>query len=669
MDTIFSDWKTALDDLKASVSEDLAEILKQKAEIQKLKADIFKGLSQGKYIHDDQRIVLSAPEIVIGNVDMNGMLYADTGAVVIRGGSVSLEGSGEGGTVQTRAASISQLAVDPGADGVQEAVLNNSTIISQAKNIIIQSNESEGYFSRAPQPVGGTGVRIHADANIEIEAAQSSELRSDDISNKLTDLNAMKSTLTSEANSKISSVKSLMSDIEDLLEDHESMDDSVMAARTNVLDLDESQENFEQLTAALQNAIESSIRTLSSLAETNRRITALKNEQKKVDSASSTFKDATTYSQLLLHGEIIGMGSFDADGNVRTNPEAMIEIQTGKLDITTLKEDGSLIDDSHVTIHTKDIDINTSNPALTDGDIDNGEFPADGSVHVLSKNISFEAVDYSRKDGLDEEKQQTAEGSFSVRAESIGFRSMDTEGNTTGSLSLMAENTNMSAFDKDGNATGSMELLANDMILKAIDKDGTGTGSITVKAEDITVSSADKEGKALGQVSVNGKNVFIKSMDTDDKGADKNLATGGNMVLVAENMFVGRTDKDNTSKTLQISSDKTGIYGTTTAEMQQGEAKAVVQLDGGSIAISGSKAEFYGDNTVNGKTDFKADATMTKLTADNVEAKSSFKSTNISDGVAVPGAPSSAKLSAKLKEEDAPKPKVVEADAEGGGQG
>ena len=94
--------------------------------------------------------------------------------------------------------------------------------------------------------------------------------------------------------------------------------------------------------------------------------------------------------------------------------------------------------------------------------------------------------------------------------------------------------------------------------------------------------------------------------------------------------------------------------------MQQGEAKAVLQLDGGNVAIGGSKAEFYGDNTVNGKTTFKGDVTAPKLTADNMEAKTSFKSKNISDGIAVPGAPSTAKISAKLKESDAPKPKSSE---------
>ena len=197
-------------------------------------------------------------------------------------------------------------------------------------------------------------------------------------------------------------------------------------------------------------------------------------------------------------------------------------------------------------------------------------------------------------------------------------------------------------------------MKALDVFVSSKDKDGTATGAMTMTAKDISLLSIDKDGKAQGQMVLNAKDVHVKAMDLDDKGKDSALAAGSNMVLIAENMYVGRTKSDSQSKTLTISSEKTGVYGKTTAEMQQGEAKAVVQLDGGNVAISGSKAEFYGDNTINGKSDFKSDVTMKKLTADNVEAKTSLKSKNISDGVAVPGAPSSAKLSAKLKEDDAP---------------
>ena len=126
------------------------------------------------------------------------------------------------------------------------------------------------------------------------------------------------------------------------------------------------------------------------------------------------------------------------------------------------------------------------------------------------------------------------------------------------------------------------------------------------------------------------------------------------MVLVAEKMFMGRTAKNNTAKVVQISADKTGLYGNSTTEVQQGDGKSMVQLDSGNLSISGSKTQLYGDTTVNAKAEFKADVKAPKLTADNLEAKTSFKSANISDGFAVPGAPSTASLSAKLKEEDAP---------------
>lgn len=218
---------------------------------------------------------------------------------------------------------------------------------------------------------------------------------------------------------------------------------------------------------------------------------------------------------------------------------------------------------------------------------------------------------------------------------------------------------NMTASDKDGNQTGSIEMKALDMFMSSKDKDGSATGALTITAKDMSLLSVDKDGKALGQMVLNGKDVHVKAMDLDEKGKDKNLAAGSNMVLAAENMFVGRTKSDRQSKTLTLSSEKTGVYGKTTAEMQQGEAKAVVQLDGGNVAIGGSKSQFYGDNTMNGKTDFKGDVTAPKLTADNLEAKTSFKSKNISDGIAVPGAPSTAKLSAKLKEDDAPESQEI----------
>ena len=655
-DTVFSDWLSALSNLQASVSKDLAEIRKQKAEIQQLKTDVFNKVAQGKFIRDDQRLVLSAPEIIIGNVDASGILYNEGGSITLRGQRVGLEGVGENGMVDSRAATISQIAVDPGPDGVEEVVRNRSAVISQAKNITLQSNDAEkdGYFACQPQTVGSAGLRIHADECIEIDATVSSDSRSSQISDQLKNLSGAVTGLTLDSTSAMATATALVGEMEALMALQDPLNLDELTMRTTVAELDELTQQFNSLMPSVYRALEKAVASMSKLAETNRRIKELQKEQTKLSTAQATFKDKSTDAVLRVNAEQMFFRSVDGDGNIRTNPEASISMQTGKVDISTMKSDGSLIDDSYVRIATHDVSISTVNPKLKDDGT--ADYTTEGSVRVATKDATFTAMDYS----TDKVNAQTKDSRFSVRMENMSFVSHDVDGNTTGSFYVSAEKENHQSYDKDGNSIGSFDVLSKDMQLYAEDKEGTAIGSLKVKTENMTLVSADKSGKAIGQFSLNSKDVFVKSMDTDDKGADKSLATGGNMVLVAEKMFVGRTDKDNTSKELQISSDKTGIYGTTTAEMQQGEAKAVVQLDGGNVAVGGSKATFYGDNTVNGKTDFKGDVTAPKLAADDLEAKTSFKSKNISDGIAVPGAPSSAKISAKLKEADAPKAKTDE---------
>lgn len=671
MDTVFSDWKTTLQDFKDSVEKDLDEIRKQKAEIQQIKHDIFSRLAQGQYIHDDRRIVLSAPEIIIGNVDSTGMLWSENGSTItIRGNGVNLEGSGEGGYVKSRATSISQIAVDPGIDGEEDVVRPGSSVVSQARNIVIQSNDCDGCFSQLPTSLVGSGVSIHSDGQMAIDASRSVDVRGTAISDMLTALNSQKSTLSTEAQDRLDEVSSITDDLKAILEDMDDLTDSSVEVRTNIGDLLDLQKNYDELVPSLVPAIERCVRTISALAEVNRKISCLEDEQSSLDTESSTFTDDSTGASLALTAEQISLASVDGDGNIRTNAEAAVSIQTGKVKIETMQADGSLIADSSVSIHTGSVDISTIAPTLSEGSETDGDYATDGHFNVNSKNVSFVAVDYNIAEGEYTESSLTADSSFYVRMENMNLNAIDTDGNSTGSFSLVADKMEMTAADKDGNQTGSIDMKALDVFVSSKDKDGTATGALTMTAKDMSLLSVDKDGKALGQVVVNGKDVHVKAMDLDDKGKDKNLAAGSNMVFAAENMYIGRTKSDCQSKTLLVSSEKTGIYGKTTAEVQQGEAKAVVQLDGGNVAIGGSKAEFYGDNTVNGKTDFKGDVTAPQLVADNLEAKKSFKSKNVSDGMSVPGVASSAKISAKLTENDAPESQEIKlGNGEGSSEG
>ena len=196
------------------------------------------------------------------------------------------------------------------------------------------------------------------------------------------------------------------------------------------------------------------------------------------------------------------------------------------------------------------------------------------------------------------------------------------------------------------------EVADGQLKTKALTKDS----KIAVRSEMMDFLAADAEGKATGSISMNAKAVNVKSMDVDkEKLTDSALAAGSTMTIVSEKMFVGAQSKDVKSKKVQVVSEEVGAFADKTLEIQQGDGKAVVQLDGGNASVGGSKTQVYGATTINGKTEVKDELKAPKATIDNIEAKSSFKSTNISDGIAVPGVAGGGSLSAKLKTEDAPK--------------
>jgi hypothetical protein len=76
MGYIFDDWKKLLDNFQSSVEKDLEEIHQQKSEVQQIKADLIERFEKGHYYRDDDTVIISAPNIVIGNVDKNGDLLS-----------------------------------------------------------------------------------------------------------------------------------------------------------------------------------------------------------------------------------------------------------------------------------------------------------------------------------------------------------------------------------------------------------------------------------------------------------------------------------------------------------------------------------------------------------------------------------------------------------------
>lgn len=581
----FTNWQTALEDFQKSVEKDLEEIRKQKSEIQQMKAEIINRLDQGQYIRDNNRVIISAPEIIIGNVDKSGTLWNGCSQVTIRANEINLEGVGSGttgiGTIVSRAASIQQIAVDPGSDGMESVVKPTSEIVSQAQSITLRGETAEDFFPTGA-PRSSKGIFLSTDGQIGINATKPCETLKKQLENQEKSLKTIISDLTKEMNNAKSETSSLITQLNSIAEKN-TMNADDISTRTNFLDIDELQEEFQHVSFTLYTSMTRYFNVLSRLAEANRQLNSIKEQKEAAGQLQSSFKEKTTDTFISLRSENISLTSTDGDGNLRTNDGAGIGLAGKEIRFTSYGNDGALIKDSNIYMGSQDVEINTANPKIADK---NTDLPAEGSVRVVSKAIQVEAVDYETKDDKTEEKSLTQEGSFTLRAEKINLNATDTEG------------------------------------------------------------------KATGTIAANAKTVEVKAMDVDkEKRTDKELAAGSSLLLLAEKVYAGARDKKTRSKSVQVASDKVGLFGDTTVELQQ-DGKAILQLSGGDAALSGSKTTLYGEMTSQGKTTFKSDVTAGTVEMKNLKVDSSFKTPYTTEGVSVPGAPSTAKLSAKLSEEE-----------------
>lgn len=581
----FTNWQTALEDFQKSVEKDLEEIRKQKSEIQQMKAEIINRLDQGQYIRDNNRVIISAPEIIIGNVDKSGTLWNGCSQVTIRANEINLEGVGSGttgiGTIVSRAASIQQIAVDPGSDGMESVVKTTSEIVSQAQSITLRGETAEDFFPTGA-PRSSKGIFLSTDGQIGINATKPCETLKEQLENQEKSLKTIISDLTKEMNNAKSETSSLITQLNSIAEKN-TMNADDISTRTNFLDIDELQEEFQHVSFTLYTSMTRYFNVLSRLAEANRQLNSIKEQKEAAGQLQSSFKEKTTDTFISLRSENISLTSTDGDGNLRTNDGAGIGLAGKEISFTSYGNDGALIKDSGIYMGSQDVEINTANPKIADK---NTDLPAEGSVRVLSKAIQVEAVDYETKDDKTEEKSLTKEGSFTLRAEKINLNATDTEG------------------------------------------------------------------KATGTIAANAKAVEVKAMDVDkEKRTDKELAAGSSLLLLAEKVYAGARDKKARSKSIQVASDKVGLFGDTTVELQQ-DGKAILQLSGGDAALSGNKTTLYGEMTSQGKTTFKSDVTAETVEMKNLKVNSSFKTPYTTEGISVPGAPSTAKLGTKLSEEE-----------------
>ena len=179
-DSVYKQFDEKIDKLSEGEFKEgvLKAIRKLKDEVYNLKVENF-NQSMGRVIRDDKRIVLSAPEIIIGDVNLGGFLNPGSESkVVIRGTDVSLQGAGDVGRIGVQAPIIEQVAENPGIDGNEHVVGEVSKIVSQAANITIQSDKVQsGEAFPTVSDMSEAGIRLKSDRQVDILSSASRENR------------------------------------------------------------------------------------------------------------------------------------------------------------------------------------------------------------------------------------------------------------------------------------------------------------------------------------------------------------------------------------------------------------------------------------------------------------------------------------------------------------
>ena len=632
MDYIIKDWEKKMSAFESSVEKDLKEIRKCKADIQQMRNEIQREKQGNYFVRDAQRIILSAPEIILGNVDPDGVLYDGAASkIVLRGTDVDLEASGNGGRVETRAASIRQIAEDPGSDGHEHVVGVLSEVVSQARQIVIQSDDATGAFSALPSS-GGSGVCIHTDSQIEISATQTAESREKQLENRIKELETRKSQLKEQAADHKESFGDLIKEIEELMQKREELvkDDNAIRAKYN--EMEEANAELELVTESLGEEARSYSAILAMLSETNRLLKCFKEEKSKIKKGDDFKKNATGCAVSIL-AERIGLASVDGEGNLRDTDGSGIAMTANRVSIAAIEADGKLKEKGQVRIQAKNVEVTTAGTA--DATYDKGEltkatYEAEGDFTLKSKNITIESVDYEVADKKRKEKQLTADSKIKLRAKTIEVSTessanveVDDEGKLTkanyqaeGDIIVRSKTLTVASTDND---------LEND---ETKEKALTAGGTITIRAEKMDLAATDTEGKATGSVSINAKDVSLKSMDTDKESHDdKALAAGSTMLIVSETMNVGAKSKDMKSKKVEAMSEEISVAADKTLEHSQGDGKASVKLADGKATVEASKTQIGCD------TEVKGEVKAPKATIDKVQVNQSFKSPNITDGM------------------------------------
>lgn len=430
---VFSDWLELFQKYRDDMEKELETVRLHKKEVQNIRQEIYDRYENGYFLRDDKRIVISAPEIIIGNVNKSGQLLDSTSTVVIRSSGIDIQGVGDGGYIRNKATFIEQRAVDSGCDGLEEVVHDNASVMTQARSILLDSNDSTEVYTRdISQKKMTTGIAIHTDTVLDIDASVSRHEWTKAIEDKVKVLNDNLSTLKKEVDEKLDEIKGLFDEMEKDLEGDQELLSSEIMSSTNIGALESYGQQLADRSIKLSRSIDSFLVSVSLYAEQYRQQKAL--TEAKMTKSEDEFKNNVTGAGISINAEQIDITNTDGDHAVRENDGTYLRIMSKNIFVGAVNGKNENHEKGTIALRGESILVETNDRKKNGDDLD---MPTTGKVEINSKEILVSSLDYEqKKDQERTEKNLTEEGNIRIRAKKINVDGTDLEGTAAGELTM-----------------------------------------------------------------------------------------------------------------------------------------------------------------------------------------------------------------------------------------
>ena len=520
-------WEERLNNFKQALDKELQEIQQCKAELAEIQKEVQESLSGIRYIREEGRLVLSAPEIVIGDVDPLGVLGPRYSKVIIRGNEVKVEGTSR---ILNRAPEIHSLAEHPGRDGQESTLPYHSEIVQVARNVLVNGVSDAEVINPNRDMVSRPGVAITSRGSIDVNASVSCEYETQQLDQAIQALKNQKSQTDKQIADIEKEVKAASMEL-DLLLKLPDVNVSDTLVRVNYLDISELHEEYNQKVKRMCEKCMAYYSALATQADTNLRIAALEKQKETVKGRKANFEEQTTGSSIYLQSERIRLDTRDGDYHTRTNPEAGFFVNSSHISLTSYMDDWKTIEESYLYVGTQKATISTQNYNYSDPQKGEGEVVTEGEVNILSKTVRVQAVDADLKEFEPTEKALTPESQLTVRMEQTQVQATDTEGKATGLIDMNAKNLRLKSMDVDKESGEEKELSQG--------------SQLQLLAESMFIGSTEeKQQTLLAQVAADRLKLFAKTENEWQLDEDKGLLRlkGGTATFSSKGLeFWGKT--------------------------------------------------------------------------------------------------------------------------------